>query len=291
MSSAAYWFLINLFFAFLFYADISHLQNAHGFIDCFFFSVQTMSTVGYGNMFPISLYAQFIVTFQTWLALIADSILVAIFISKVARPSRLRHTVQFSEIGTINCQESTFESSSVVDSLAGIGKYSISPDVPVLAIRLINLRKRQLCSPSLRVYVLKTESNTRTRTRVLFELDYELAYQFGRARSINYALPHLPLPWTLLHRIDAQSPLKGLSLSAMLEREVEIIAILDAIDELTSASFQVRWSYLPTEIKWGHAFAEMVTRDHRNRLSIDIRKLNSTTLLASDPFRNPSHML
>jgi hypothetical protein len=154
-----------------------------------------MATVGYGNIYPTSVYGQLIVTVQTWLVLLADSVLVAVFISKVARPSRLRHTVQFSDVATLNCQEPSFVSPSALDNIAGTGNYAVTPDVPVLTLRIFNLRKRQLCSPSLRLYVLKRDeivSDHRTVSRrVLYELDYELAYQYGRPRSINYSLPHL----------------------------------------------------------------------------------------------------
>lgn len=68
----------------------------------------------------------------------------------------------------------------------------------------------------------------------------------------------------------------------MLAEELEVIAVLDAVDELTSASFQVRWSYLPSELRWGHAFVDMVRRDHRRRLAIDAAAISATYPLAGD---------
>lgn len=192
VASGAYWVLLNLLFALLYWADIAHLDGAHDFQDAFFFSLQTMSTVGYGNQVPRSLYLQIVVTTETWLALIADSIIVAIIISKVARPSRLRHTVQFSDVATLNTAERSFVSASAQETLLGVGTYAGS--CPTLTIRVLNLRKRQLCSPALRLYALKRTRGDALRARTLYELDYELAEQSGRARSLNYALPHLVRP-------------------------------------------------------------------------------------------------
>jgi potassium inwardly-rectifying channel subfamily J len=94
-----------------------------------------------------------------------------------------------------------------------------------------------------------------------------------------------------VHRIDKFSALSGLSYEGMLDKEVEILAVLDAIDELTSASFQVRWSYLPSDMRWGHVFEEIVDRDSRGRISIDGRNLSTTTLIDDDPCADSSKPL
>lgn len=188
--SFSYWVSINLIFALLYYADVGHLDAAQGFQDAFFFSLQTMSTVGYGNLNPRSLYLQIVVTLQTWLGLVIDSMIVAVMISKVARPSRLRHTVKFSDVATINVANEAFVPAPVpTDALMGFGSYTPgTPATPTLSFRLANLRKRQLCAPQLRVYLLMQDGEGARR---MYELDYEMAQQVGRPRSVNYALPHL----------------------------------------------------------------------------------------------------
>src|SRR5690606_26784567 len=114
-----YWLLINAFFGLLYFVDIEnlmcgqlnistlniHLSNATAYLDGFFFSVQTMATIGYGNFVPQSIYLQVLVAIESWWSLISGGILVAVMIGKVSRPSyeyiaivspmnirRLRHT-------------------------------------------------------------------------------------------------------------------------------------------------------------------------------------------------------
>jgi len=92
----------------------------------------------------------------------------------------------------------------------------------------------------------------------LHELDFELNYQLGRPRKIDTSVPLLPLPWTVVHRIDKSSPLFGLTEEMLEESHVEIIAVMDGVDEATSSNLQARWSYTPDDIVWGAKFTSMV---------------------------------
>jgi len=73
---------------------------------------------------------------------------------------------------------------------------------------------------------------------VVEELNYELNRQRARVRQMDFSVPLLALPWTVVHEINKNSPLWGLTQEDMIEREMEIIVIVDAIDELTSHNFQ-----------------------------------------------------
>jgi len=196
--------------------------------------------------------------------LITNGILVAIVFSKVSRPSRLRHTINFSNVALIN-NDSHFN-------------YPINDEEEQfnsLVFRIFNLRKRQLVDPNLYLFLLKKEiRDDGAKQFIIYELPFEIHKQIGRTRDINISRPVLPLPWTIMHRIDKSSPLYGLTKMDLIESEAEIIAVVEGVDELTSNYFQRRWSYLPKEILWDHNFIDIVCRDSSGKLKINYHKFS-----------------
>eukprot|EP01126_Amoeba_proteus_P043135 TRINITY_DN4716_c0_g2_i7.p1 TRINITY_DN4716_c0_g2~~TRINITY_DN4716_c0_g2_i7.p1 ORF type:complete len:352 (+),score=41.72 TRINITY_DN4716_c0_g2_i7:65-1120(+) len=267
--SLLYWTCINLFFALLYWFDIQNIGAASRFRDAFFFSVQTMSTIGYGNYTAQSLYTNIVVFFQAWLSLITDGVVFSLIVQKLSRPSRLRHTVAFSKVAVVNDLAYTYRPQPGKLHAEEGGHYERGS--PMLSFRILNLRKRQLCNPLVQLFLLRKEHGE----YILHELDYECNRQTGRARAVSLSHPYLPLPWIVSHPLDKFSPLTGLSKEEMLQQECEIIVVFDVVDELTSNNFQRRWSYLPTEIRWGHKFLPMVGRDN-GELEIDYSNLSVT---------------
>jgi len=270
--SLIYWATVNLFFGLLYWADIDKLLPGGSFADAFFFSVQTMSTIGYGNMTPKSIYGNIVVFFQAWLSFITDAGIVSLMIQKMSRPTRLRHTIEFSSVATISRESTTYRPPTGHTSADQGGEYITNHDF-TLTFRVINLRTRQLCSPTFHLFLLKKEDNGEF---VIHELEYELNRQVGRARAVNFSSAYLTLPWTYSHTIDKQSPLYGMTKQQMIRSQVEIIPILDVVDELSSCNFQVRWSYLPMEIRWNESFVPIVRRNESGILEFDCTKLSET---------------
>jgi len=269
-----YYILVNALFGTLYYFDFRNLGNINDmetWFDAFCFSVQTYGTIGYGYLYPKGVYINIIVGVQVWFSLISNAIVVAIIITKIQRPARLRFTVEFSKEAVLN---NSIPSFSLIDN-AGyypIGEYQQGANV--FAFRILNLRKRLLCMPDLSLLLLHKKNNK----YIFTEMDYEINEQIGRPRGDSMSKPHLQLPWTITHKIDKYSPLFGKTRQEMIDDEFEIICILDSVDELTGLSFQCRRSYLPNEIRLHHDFVDMVSRDANGLLVVDYTKLSDTII-------------
>lgn len=79
-----------------------------------------------------------------------------------------------------------------------------------------------------------------------------------------------------MHTIDETSPLYGMTREAMRECDMELIVLLEGTDELTSATFQARWSYKADEILWNRRFVDMVSKDNRGKFVVDFTRISMT---------------
>jgi len=293
--SLVHWIGINFVFGAFYYPDLANMRGAVSFQDAYFFSLQTMSTIGYGNLTPTSLYLQIVVTIQSWVSLLSTAVLLALIVNKLARPSRLRHSIAFSTVACITGAQASFSPDN--PQWHPTGRYTASGQFPTLSIRFLNSRTRQLCNPTLRLLLLIKEPNEADNLQsdhlVLHELDYELMRQSGRPRTINYSLPYLPLPWTVTHRVDETSPLFGFTRADLKRREAEVIIVFDSVDELTSQSFQARMSWVADEIRWGQTFVEMLHRapGGSGKLAVAHSLLSETMLVEGDAWRSANASL
>eukprot|EP01130_Rhizamoeba_saxonica_P003536 TRINITY_DN1486_c0_g1_i1.p1 TRINITY_DN1486_c0_g1~~TRINITY_DN1486_c0_g1_i1.p1 ORF type:complete len:232 (-),score=28.08 TRINITY_DN1486_c0_g1_i1:14-709(-) len=228
-----------------------------------------MSTVGFGTIYPTSLYLHFIVFIQSFIALISDGVVVALIFSKASRPSRLRHTVRFSECAVVNNEEMVFHPSGNIEEMYG----SYKPG-PSLSFRIVNMRKRQICCTTVNLILMMKD--VETNKYLLHELSYEINRQHNRTRDMSFSQLLLPLPWTVYHKFDENSPFYNLTEEDISQLDFELIVVFEGIDELTSNSFQSRWSYLHDEIKWDHKFRNMISRTKNGELDILFQNLSST---------------
>jgi len=285
LTSIFYFIVLNAIFASLYFIDLKNIgntSNSSTWMDAFFFSVQTMGTIGYGYYYPKGLYLNLIVTLQCWFCLIMNAIFAGLVITKIQRPTRLRYTMEFSSVAVINNQIPSF----AVDNVDWCPTGEYNTGTYVFAFRIFNLRKRLLCMPDLRLLLLHKSQNE----YLITEMDFDINRQLGRPRGDSMSKPHLQLPWTVVHRIDALSPLYRKTQQEMIDEEFEIICVLDGVDELTSLNFQSRWSFLPNEIKWHHTFVPMLNRGDDGGLCADYTNLSKTlpitniTKVEDDPY-------
>jgi len=274
VASVIYFIVLNAIFGSLYFLDLKNIGNTNDsstWMDSFFFSVQTMGTIGYGYYYPKGVYLNIVVTVQCWFCLICNAIFAALIITKIQRPTRFRYTMEFSTVSVVNNQIPSF----AVDNVDWCPTGEYNTGTYVFAFRIFNLRKRLLCMPDLRLLLLHKSQNEYITT----EMDYDINRQLGRPRGDSMSKPHLQLPWLVVHRIDALSPLYRKTRQDMIDEEYEIICILDGVDELTSLNFQSRWSYLPNEIKWHHNFLPMLGRNEEGEFVADYSNLSKTVPL------------
>ena len=231
-----WYLLLNALFGALFYSDPGGIENARpgSFFDAFMFSVQTIATIGYGHMSPKSTFVNTVVVFESMVAFLGLSLWTGLAFSRFARPTS---HVLFSKVAVITADD----------------------DVPTLMFRVANGRGNRIIDASISVTMLKSEIN---KEGVAWRR--QLTLPLVRDRS-----PVFALTWTVLHRIDAQSPLAVLVSAANTRMApqlgVSLVGVVDTFGQPIHATFY----YDAEAILPGHRFVNMATNEPDGRLVLD----------------------
>lgn len=273
----------NSFFGalFLWCDGISTSEVELSFSTSFFFSVQTMDTIGYGTLSPTNMQTDITVVICSVLANFFWILFGGLVFAKMSLPKRLKRTIRFSDVAVINDSEFSYEE----DDEDGTYK----PGKKGFVFRLTALMQDSILCDSgitLLYYSTKTKKNG-WEDFAIHELDYEMNRQVGRNRDAGMSTPALGLPWTVVHIIDKNSPLYGKTLQDMANENGEVIVLLDAITELTSESFQARWSWTHSDIRESERFVRCVRKSTKapNFVNVDVARLSKTEKVVSHAFQ------
>lgn len=231
----------NALFALAYLAGGNGIANARpgNFLDAFFFSVQTMASIGYGAMYPQTAYANLLVTIEALLGLMGLSMATGLMFARFSRPTA---RVIFTQMAVI----------------------SVHNGVPTLMFRVANERQSWILEAQMRVTVARNEI---TKEGLFMRRFYDLP--LVRSHSSLFALS-----WTIMHTIDETSPLYGLSPEKMVEDEIEIVVVLSGIDESVSQTIHARHSFIPSEIIWNVRFVDIMFRKPDGRRCIDYSRFH-----------------
>ena len=228
------------------FATLYRLQDAsivgaqRGFADAFFFSVQTMATIGYGEMRPATVYANVLVSIEVLLGLMGFALATGVIFARFSRPTA---RILFSDVAVVTHHD---------------GK-------PTLMFRAANQRRNRILEAQVTVTLARNETTAEgSWIRRLRELPVE------RHRS-----PMFQLSWTVMHVIGADSPLHGASPEDLVKQEAELIATIVGIDESLAQTVYARHSYDVHKIQFGRRFADILTRDNGER-SVDYSRFHET---------------
>ena len=242
----AFYLVVNLVFAGAYFAcgrgalvGLENPSEVSRFIECFFFSVQTFATIGYGRINPSGILPNLIVTAEAFFGLLSVAMMTGLVFARFSRPTA---RVLFSQKALISTDD---------------GK-------PVLVFRVANQRLNQISEARMNVAFLKNERN---REGEWFGKLYDLKLQR------DYS-PMFALSWTAIHVIDEQSPLQGMGRSAWLESEAEILVSLTGVDETFAQSIRARHSYALEDVVWGGHFKDMISRTEDGKVKIDLSLLS-----------------
>ena len=207
--------LANIFFASVYYLiGIEHLTGIdkstplNEFTDVFFFSSQTFTTVGYGRIAPVGFLASLVATFEAFLGLLAFAIATGLFYGRFSRP---RAFLKFSTIALI----APFEESTALMFRLAPYKNNLLTDAQVILTCAIE----------------DSEENGKPKSK-FFTLETQLS-------TINT----LALNWTIVHKIDENSPFFELTEENFASTDIEIFAHVRAFDEVFSNTVVQRTSY------------------------------------------------
>lgn len=230
--------LINLVFAGLYYMDIAGIENAQSFVDVYFFSVQTMATIGYGHMAPVKPMANALVTVEALVGFTFVAFITGLTFAKFSRPTA---NVLFSDKAVISNYE---------------GK-------PHLKIRLANKRDNSIVDATARLFLLRYGV-----TKEGFPMR-----RFIDLPIIRDHMPVLRLTWTIMHPIDEDSPFFGMCQADMEHSDDELFVTIIGLDETLAQTIHTRHSYFPEEIIPGAFFEDVVKRNH-DSVEIDYGKFH-----------------
>jgi inward rectifier potassium channel len=234
---------VNLVFAVLF-TLVGGIQGARpgSFIDAFFFSVQTMGTIGYGAMFPVGALTNSVVVAESITSVLVTALATGLVFSKFS----------------LSSARILFTKEVVISLMDG---------VPTLMFRLGNERSSHIVEAQLRVSMVRTE---KTKEGVTFYRMYDLALTRDRSQAFSRS-------WTAMHRIDSTSPLYGETPESLADNEVELLATVMGTDDTSLQPVHARRQYMHYEIVWGARHADILSETDDGDVVLDLRKFHDVT--------------
>jgi inward rectifier potassium channel len=242
-------FVANLLFAAV-YVGIGGIANTKpgDFVDAFFFSIQTMATIGYGAMYPQTTAAHVVVAVEAIVGLSVTAVSTGLVFTRFSQP---RCEVVFASRLCI----------SLVD-----GK-------PSLQCRLGNDRDDVLVEAQFHVDVFRTTTTAEGRT----------IYRGTELHLVKQRASTLSRTWTLLHVIDEQSPLWGLTPETAKQVELEAHISVVGIDDTTNQQVHARARYATEEILWGARPVDVLFPRPDGRLTVALEHFDEVEPTAPTP--------
>jgi inward rectifier potassium channel len=210
-------------------------DGIHRFWNEFFFSAHTLTTVGYGNISPAGLEANIIASFEALVGVLGFAVATGLLFGRVSRPSA---RIGFSH------------------------RMLISPyqDGNSLQFRLVNRRTNSLIDLEARVLLMTVASGRRKYDQLRLERERVL---------------FLPLTWTVVHPIDAESPFWGKTAADLEGLQAEILILIRGHDDTFNQTVSARRSYRHDEIVWGARFAPAFAVDPHGDLILELHKVGA----------------
>ena len=237
---------LNLFFAILYSLardSIAGITTAHWFLDCFFFSVQTLATVGYGHMYPQTIYGHMVSTVEIMTGVFLLAVMTGLIFVRFSRP----------------VARVVFSRSMVIGPLNG---------TPTLMVRVGNENHHSMVEAKFRIMYSRDQ---KLKEGGDFRYFYELKLHFSQ-------LTVFPAALTLRHEIDEKSPLHGKTPESLeAERGLFIVSVV-GIDPVIAAEVQTQHDYSWHDVQFGHRFVEIYKEieGKRRRLTVDYGRLHDT---------------
>ncbi|HWH50802.1 MAG TPA: ion channel [Gemmatimonadaceae bacterium] len=209
----------------------------------FFFSVETLATIGYGNVTPNGMPAHLVMTAESLAGLLFFAMATGILFARFSRPTAV---LRFSERAVVTPYR----------------------NVAAFMFRVANARSNQLVELEAKVLFSRIEGSAR---------------RYDELRLERSRVTFFPLSWTVVHPIDESSPLHGVTHDELTAKDAEFMILITGIDETFSQTVHARSSYKPAEIAFGHRFVSVYNPvDAAGIVSIDVRRLSDTEPAGGD---------
>jgi inward rectifier potassium channel len=235
--------IVNLAFAALYMLEphaIAEMRRG-SFFDAFFFSVETLATVGYGHMYPESFYGHLIAMIEIMVGMFGLAVITGLIFVRFSRPTARIH---FSKVVVI----APFDG------------------VPNLMLRVANLRHQAMVEPEFRIILV--------RNTITAEGD-----EVRRFRSLKLEFDRLiafPAVLTVRHQIDESSPLFGMTPEDLQKQDVRIIASIVGVDTVIVAPVESFGDYTYEQIEWNRRFVDIYDQNEEGEWTVDYGRIDET---------------
>ncbi len=241
------YFLVNFLFAGFYCAvGIRQLQGAdrstpfRSFLSAFFFSTQTLTTVGYGGITPVGMGANALASIEALLGLMGFAVVTGLLVGRVSRPSA----------------KIAFSDSVLIAPYNGITS---------LQFRIANQRTNSLMEIEAKVMLMTVD-----------DTDGGLKRDFDVLRLERSSVYFFPLTWTVVHPIDENSPLWGKTAEDLKREQAEVLILIKGFDETFSQTVHVRYSYTHDEVVWGARFDTAFQVSSEGDLVLHVNRVGAT---------------
>ncbi|HTP88012.1 MAG TPA: ion channel [Bryobacteraceae bacterium] len=242
------WLTVNTGFALIYFSiDPRELQGIDAatrgqrFLYDFFFSAQTLTTVGYGGMAPRGILGNFVASTEALIGLMAFAVGTGLLLARVSRPSA---RIAFSP-----------------HALMAPYQDGIS-----LQFRVVNERRNNLIELEARVLLMTVVPCRNGPERRYDQLTLE-----------RKGVIFFPLTWTIVHPIDENSPLYGKTAADLEQSQAELLILIKGFDDTFSQVVNARYSYRYDEIVWGAKFAPAFRIDEAGDIVLDLALVGAIT--------------
>ncbi|WP_233201137.1 ion channel [Chromobacterium alticapitis] len=237
---AAAFIALNLLFACLYQLQPGGIANQfpQGFLGAFFFSVETLATVGYGDMHPQSLYSHWVSMLEIFIGMMSIALITGVTFARFSRP---RARIVF----TLHPVVRPFDGERV------------------LMLRAANARSNVIIDAGASLRLLQHERGV---DGIVFRKLYDL-------ELVRDQHPMFVLGWTLMHRIDESSPLYQRDFESLAEQKAQLILSISGMDETTLQPMAARHAFSYQDIRWNHAFADLIYTDDDENDHVDYQRL------------------
>jgi inward rectifier potassium channel len=244
IGGAAFVFVaFNAVFAVLYWIGDQPISSIPGgaYIDYLYFSIETLSTAGYGDMHPQTHYGHFIAAVELFTGIFSMSLMTGLIFARFARPNA---RLLFADHPVVSNHE---------------GK-------PTLMVRFANERHNIIGNATAKLWLLRNEMSLEGQP-------FRRFYELPLVRSEH---PALALSWTLYHVLDGASPLSGLDAESLGASSASLVVVVSGYDVVAAQTVHARKSYEHSEIRFGHRYADILDNSEEGRLRIDYGRFHET---------------
>ena len=244
LAAAAIFLGFNCLFAVLYFLGDKPIANVEpgNFLGLLFFSIETLATVGYGDMHPQTNYAHLIATVEIFTGISLLAVMTGLVFARFSQP---RARFIFSRHPVVSTHEGA----------------------PTLMIRMANARHNSIAGATAKLWLVRNETSA----------EGGQFRRFHELRLERHENPVFALSWTIFHTIDGLSPLAGCSAADLARDGAGLALTVTGFDENSAQPLNSRHAYGHEDLRWQHRLADIFARTEDGRLLLDYRRFHDIT--------------